>query len=487
MANSVEPLRQGDLPDMNKSFWRMLGPGAIMVGMAVGSGELVLWPWITARFGAVMAWAPMVAVFLQVWINLEIGRWAIATGETALSGLARASVKIMYLFMGFLLVLTTLPGWQRLVSATIRFLIFGENEPWEEGSVWGADWLWYLPVTLVVWTVLLGPKRIYNGLEKIVGILVLVIFVGLIVVAVKIGTMEHVRDMASGMASMPPRIVLAADFPFLRFFGALVFAGAGGFGNLYYAYYLRDKGIGMGKRFPMLEVDIRGKKERSDETGYFFPDTPENKKRFRDWFRYVKYDTWVIFGLTSVVTLFLFMFASLAALYPQEEGFGQGNKLIFSLSGMLGHEDAMGSFGTNLFLVIAIAALFSTILANADGGIRMWTDLIHKGFPSTKEKWSSGSMYVPIMLSLWTISFTSFCIFEISGVTVLDFFFINAAINGVAMAVYIPLILYINLKYLPKSAQPGVVNIFFVSCGTLVYASFAVYLVWDKITSWVGA
>ncbi len=57
----------------------------------------------------------------------------------------------------------------------------------------------------------------------------------------------------------------------------------------------------------------------------------------------------------------------------------------------------------------------------------------------------------------------------------------------VAMAIYIPLILYINLKYLPKSAQPGVVNIFFVSCGTLVYASFAVYLVWDKIASWLGA
>jgi len=54
MANIIAPLRQGDLPDMEKSFWRVIGPSAIMVGMAVGSGELVLWPWITARFGAVM-------------------------------------------------------------------------------------------------------------------------------------------------------------------------------------------------------------------------------------------------------------------------------------------------------------------------------------------------------------------------------------------------------------------------------------------------
>ena len=315
MANSIEPLRQGDLPDMKKKFWQMTGPGAIMVGMAVGSGELILWPWIIARFGAVMAWAPMVAVFLQIWINLEIGRWAIATGESALSGLARASVKIMYLYMGFLIVLTGLPGWQRAVSATVRFLIFRGNEPWAEGSVLGADWLWYLPISVLVWVVLLGPKRIYDGLEKIVTILVIVILVGLIVVAIKIGTMEHAKDLASG--AIYPKIQLADDFPFYKFFGALVFAGAGGFGNLYYAYYLRDKGIGMGKRFPMLEVDIRGKQERADETGYCFSDTPENQKRFRDWFGFVKYDTWVLFGLTSIVTLFLFMFAALVALYPQ--------------------------------------------------------------------------------------------------------------------------------------------------------------------------
>ena len=121
----------------------------------------------------------------------------------------------------------------------------------------------------------------------------------------------------------------------------------------------------------------------------------------------------------------------------EQQGFAQ-NDMIFDLSGILGK--AMGTFGTYLFLVIAIAALFSTILANVDGGIRMWTDLIHKGFPST-QKWSAGSMYIPLMLTLWTIGFTSFVILEISGVSVLSFFFINAAINGCAMAIYVLLLL----------------------------------------------
>jgi hypothetical protein len=480
MANSIKPLRTGDLPDMEKSFWRMTGPGAIMVGLAVGSGELVLWPWIIARFGVVMAWAPLLAVFVQIWINIEIGRWAIATGESALNGVARVSMKIIYLYLGFLFVLTMLPGWGRLTAATVRFLIFGSKGPWAEGSMWGSDWLWTLPITALVWAVLLGPKKIYNGVERTVMILVIVIFVGLIVVAVKIGTVQDVQEMGSGLATFPPQIKLDEDFTFLRFYGGLVFAGGGGFGLLFYSYYLRDKGIGMGARFPMLEIDIRGKQERSEETGYIFPETPENKKRFRNWINYVIYDTTLFFGLASAITLILFMFAALVTLHPQPLGFGDGD-LIWDLSDILGR--AMGAWGRYLYLVIAIAALFSTILTNTDGGIRMWTDMIHKGFPST-QRWSPGSMYAPLMIGLWPVGFISLWYFETHSVSILDFFFISAAINGIAMSIYMPIILYMNLTTLPKSARPGPVNIFFVTSGTLFYAGGALYMLGDVVGLW---
>ena len=48
MAASIAPLRKGDLPEMEKSVGRLAVPAAVMVGLAVGAGELVLWPWITA-------------------------------------------------------------------------------------------------------------------------------------------------------------------------------------------------------------------------------------------------------------------------------------------------------------------------------------------------------------------------------------------------------------------------------------------------------
>lgn len=82
MNPRIAPMKENDLPKRETSFWRMTGPGAIMVGMSIGSGELVMWPWITAKFGAQMVWVALLGVFLQLWINIEVGRWAVASGES---------------------------------------------------------------------------------------------------------------------------------------------------------------------------------------------------------------------------------------------------------------------------------------------------------------------------------------------------------------------------------------------------------------------
>tara|TARA_B100000700_G_scaffold328560_1_gene446790 strand:+ start:2804 stop:3043 length:240 start_codon:yes stop_codon:yes gene_type:complete len=60
-----------------------------LVGLAIGVGEIVVWPRIIAEYGATVAWAAVVGIFLQLWINLEIGRWTISTGETPFTGFSR--------------------------------------------------------------------------------------------------------------------------------------------------------------------------------------------------------------------------------------------------------------------------------------------------------------------------------------------------------------------------------------------------------------
>ena len=107
-------LVEADLPQRKLGFWRMAGPGAIMAGLAIGAGEMAVWPRVTAKFGAVMVWAAAMGVFLQFWINIEIGRWAISTGEHPYTEFARKSMGLIYLFLSVGFVGLFLPGWARL-------------------------------------------------------------------------------------------------------------------------------------------------------------------------------------------------------------------------------------------------------------------------------------------------------------------------------------------------------------------------------------
>ena len=93
MAGIFEPLpkfKTEDLPEKKVPNWRMTGPGAILAGLSIGAGEIIIWPRIAAEYGSGMIWAAVIGLLLQLWINFEIGRWTIATGETVYTGYARA-------------------------------------------------------------------------------------------------------------------------------------------------------------------------------------------------------------------------------------------------------------------------------------------------------------------------------------------------------------------------------------------------------------
>ena len=68
---------------------KVLGPGVIAAGIGLASGEFILWPYITSQVGLVFLWAAVLGVVTQFFINMEIERYTLATGETALTGFSR--------------------------------------------------------------------------------------------------------------------------------------------------------------------------------------------------------------------------------------------------------------------------------------------------------------------------------------------------------------------------------------------------------------
>src|SRR5690349_8929559 len=89
-AGVLPPLRWRDMPPPAPML-KMIGPSVILAGLALGSGEYIIWPFITFKSQFVFFWACLLAVITQYFLNLEIMRWTLATGESALIGMQRLS------------------------------------------------------------------------------------------------------------------------------------------------------------------------------------------------------------------------------------------------------------------------------------------------------------------------------------------------------------------------------------------------------------
>jgi hypothetical protein len=52
----------------------VVGPGVIVLGVSIGSGEFLLGPAVFVRHGFSLLWVTLVAVFLQTVFNTEVMR-----------------------------------------------------------------------------------------------------------------------------------------------------------------------------------------------------------------------------------------------------------------------------------------------------------------------------------------------------------------------------------------------------------------------------
>ncbi|NUQ00805.1 MAG: Nramp family divalent metal transporter [Armatimonadetes bacterium] len=462
----LPPRESADLPPRELPFWKQTGPGAVLVGLSIGAGEIIIWPRLAAEFGPTILWAAVLGVFIQLWINLEVGRWTIATGESIFTGYQRvwrgfAPIFIAFTFLGWLA-----PGWARASGLSLKGLLVGP-----EG--WGGDTVWTAITFAVIVVVLFGPKIVYESVEHTIEALVLIVVLGLIAVAVAAGTADTWRDVGLGLLSVGQ---IPAGIPIKDLFGAVAFAGAGGTANLFYSYYLRDKKIGMGARVPQLTNPFRSRSEAAVSSGFDYLETPQNAHHFRAWLRYVIADQAIFFFFLNALTMMLFIFGALAVLRPNGLVPAPG-RLIFDEATVLSR--IWGRPGQVIFLLVGFATLFSTQLTVVDGVARSLADMIHTSFRFAQRR--SQNWWYLICAAGWIIAgcWLTF-VMERLKVSDLGFILNSAYMGGLAMAVYVPLTLYLNLRHLPRSARPAPLNIVMMVVATGVYVGFAICsLVWQ--------
>ena len=92
-AGHLPPWQVGNMPAPPHAGWRLwvglLGPGVVLAGTSIGSGEWLFGPAVSAQYGATLMWLASISIVFQVFCNLTMMRYAIYCGEPIVVGILR--------------------------------------------------------------------------------------------------------------------------------------------------------------------------------------------------------------------------------------------------------------------------------------------------------------------------------------------------------------------------------------------------------------
>jgi hypothetical protein len=455
-----------DLPEP-QSLRTYLGASVILLATALGSGELLIWPYITTQAGVGLLWLAFVGFTAQYFLNMEIERYTLATGETAVTGFTR-----MWRWWGLVFVLlailpNTFPGW-----ATSAATMFTYLTGLPEGSYKIIATIALLAIALAV---TLSPV-IYNTLEKVEGVLVAVILV-FMVVAIVIATDASswtgiITKAPEGAASLPRYL---NEIGVAAIFGAVVFAGAGGCNNLVQSNYIRDKGMGMGQRIPNIVSPITGEEQAEPSLGYMFRPNEENMRRWRGWWKVANQEqflTFYICGLLTLIGLSVLVNSTLGLSATATDDIS----FIQKEAAVLGQQIA--PWFQYFFYAAGFAVLLSTNIGVVDYVSRLTADSFKVSFLKESTFWSESKIYITVV---WLMCIVGGAIIW-TGIEPLVLLIIASVGGGFAMFFYSGLLIRLNTKYLPEPIRLRGWRIVFMALAFLLYASFVVYIIYQMIT-----
>ncbi|MEU6779606.1 Nramp family divalent metal transporter [Nonomuraea angiospora] len=421
-----------DLPDPPRSTWRIIGPGLVGAGVGLASGEFILWPYIASQVGLIFVWGAAIGIITQWFLNMEIERYTLATGETALTGFSR-----MWKHWGLVFVVMTLcsnlwPGWVT-TSATMVTYLTGSGA----GSV---RWIAIGMLLVIALGLTLAPV-IYTALER-------VIFVKIILVATLILVAVLFAINAESWVQLGKGLTVGARIPvppleFSVLMGAIAYAGAGGGQNLCQSNWIRDKGFGMGQYVPRLVSPVTGQEEAAASTGFQFAPTKENLARWRQWWRFANIEQAWTFAVVSFLTIAFMSMLAYSTVFGRE-GLANGIQFL-QVEGQVLQEVVGPWFGV-LFWVIGALALFASAMGIVDYTSRLASDTIKTVYLRDKPV-SVNRVY---FYTVWAMALIGIAVLLAGFDQPLILLVFSACFAAVMMFVYSILLIILNRRSLPE-------------------------------------
>ncbi|PIR42171.1 hypothetical protein CO058_02770 [candidate division WWE3 bacterium CG_4_9_14_0_2_um_filter_35_11] len=449
----IKGLQKNILTEPPTSIFKLLGPSFILIGLGLGTGELILWPYLVANWGLGIIWGAALGITMQFFLNMEIERYALANGESVFVGFARLYKKIPIWFILSTAIAFSWPGFSAAAASVLK--PFGlENTAWVAVSM--------LLLSGAILT--LGPVlyKTVEGFQKIlvsVGI-PLILFIVLYVI-----DLESVGILIKGMVGVGDGYLFAPKtLPFMSFLAAFAYSGAGGNLNLAQSFYIKEKGYGMGKYAGRITSLITGKQENVKLEGTTFEPNPEQVKTFYRWWKMVNIEHFIVFWGLGLITILLLALLSYITVFGNPNN-TEGINFIYNQAQVI--TTRIGPVFGALLLLVTSFMLFSTQLSVIDASGRILTENLVLLMPNIKNK---GNIIPKIYYSAIWILISFGILVLLKGTSEPKFLIIlGAVLNAFCMFVFSGILIKLNTKLLPKAIHPSLIR------KIIVYTTFAFF------------
>ena len=480
--SGIDAWRRGELPPPPRpkglEWFSAIGPGVIVLGVSIGSGEFLLGPAAFVKYGLSLLWVVGVAALLQTLLNVELMRYTMATGEPIMTGFMRTrphSTFWAWFYATFYFLQMGWPGWAGAAAGAIFFL-FTKRLPGaaESGMVYGIG----VGLFLLSGLILMVGRRIERTLEYLNWIMLAAIIGGFGLLAIMFVPLSTWAAAVAGFAGFDVRtgsfqfVPAGADFFLLGAFAA--YAGAGGVANLTLSNWARDKGYGMSSSVGFIPAAVGGKKVALAHSGTTFEPNAESLARWRGWWRIVRVDQWGIFFVGAILGMALpaLLYVTFVPAGVDIRGLGIAAALAHAVATQKG-----AIFG-GAIAILGVWILFKAQLDILEGMTRAITDILWTGSARIRA-WRGGDVRVIYYSVLAIISVWGIIALRLTQPIIL--LSLSANMAGIVFIISSIHLLYVNTRLLPVALRPPLWRRLALVALALFYGLFLTMWVWSLI------
>ena len=366
---------------------KYLGPGMIVAAGLVGSGELIATTKVGAQAGLSLAWLILLGCVVKVFVQIELGRYAVSTGETTLKAINRVPgprYRVNWILWAWLLMMVSTYGMLGGIiggvgqALSLALPLSGDYQDFVAGSAaFGNtydDKLWAALIAIGTSLILFFGR--YRTLEAICIAMVFcftLVTVGNVVALQTTSYAFPAEDIVRSFWFQNP----ASSAAWLTAIAAFGIIGISATDMIVYPYWCIEKGY-----FKFIGAKSNG---------------GDWARRARGWLGVMRTDALFSLLVYTLVTLAFYFIG--AAVLHRDGSDPDGMRMVSTLA--TAYVPVFGEYARLLFLSGAFAVLYSSFLVSIAGSARLFADFMHvSGFISGEVKTDQVVVWLSLLLPL---------------------------------------------------------------------------------------